>query len=73
MRAKKWVAPLGAPLYPNGQALSAWDLVSEPNGQFWTSKWVGSVTSQDFIKFWGKFFAFVLLVLIENSQGFKTF
>jgi hypothetical protein len=25
------------------------------------------VTSQDFIKFWGKFFAFVLLVLIENS------
>jgi hypothetical protein len=24
------------------------------------------VTSQDFIKFWGKFFAFVLLVLIEN-------
>jgi hypothetical protein len=32
-----------------------------------------SVTSQDFIKFWGIFFAFVLLVLIENSQGFKTF
>jgi hypothetical protein len=31
------------------------------------------VTSQDFIKFWGKFFAFVLLVLIENSQGCKTF
>jgi hypothetical protein len=25
------------------------------------------VTSQDFIKFWGKFFAFVLLVMIENS------
>jgi hypothetical protein len=31
------------------------------------------VTSQDFIKFWGKFFAFVLHVLIENSQGIKTF
>jgi hypothetical protein len=31
------------------------------------------VTSQDFIKFWGKFFAFVLYVLIENSQGFKLF
>jgi hypothetical protein len=32
-----------------------------------------SVTSQDFIKFWGKFFAFVLLEMFENSQGFKTF
>jgi hypothetical protein len=33
-----------------------------------------SVTSQDFIKFWGKFFfAFILNALIENSQGFKTF
>jgi hypothetical protein len=32
-----------------------------------------SVTSQDFIKFWGKFFAFVMLETIENSQGFKTF
>jgi hypothetical protein len=31
------------------------------------------VTSQDFIKFWGKIFIFILLVLIENSQGFKTF
>jgi hypothetical protein len=31
------------------------------------------VTSQDFIKFWGKFFAFVLLEMVENSQGFKTF
>jgi hypothetical protein len=31
------------------------------------------VTSQDFIKFWGNFFAFVLLVLIDFSQGFKTF
>jgi hypothetical protein len=27
------------------------------------------VTSQDFIKFWGKFFAFVLLVLIEFFTG----
>jgi hypothetical protein len=33
---------------------------------------VDSVTSQDFIKFWGFFFAFVLSALIENSQGFKT-
>jgi hypothetical protein len=31
------------------------------------------VTSQDFIKFWGNFFAFVLLEMIGNSQGFKTF
>jgi hypothetical protein len=31
------------------------------------------VTTQDFIKCWGKFFVFILLVLIENSQGFKTF
>jgi hypothetical protein len=32
------------------------------------------VTSQDFIKFWGNFFfAFDLLALIENSQGFKIF
>jgi hypothetical protein len=33
--------------------------------------WTG-VTTQDFIKFWGKIFVFILLVLIENSQGFKT-
>jgi hypothetical protein len=26
----------------------------------------GRVTSQDFIKFWGKFFAFVLHMLIEK-------
>jgi hypothetical protein len=32
-----------------------------------------NVTSQDFIKCWGKFFAFVLLEMIRNSQGFKTF
>jgi hypothetical protein len=31
------------------------------------------VTTQDFINFWGKIFVFILLVLIENSQGFKTF
>jgi hypothetical protein len=31
------------------------------------------VTSQDFIKFGGKFFAFVLLEMFENSQGFKIF
>jgi hypothetical protein len=31
------------------------------------------VTSQDFIKFWGKIFAFVLLEMIGNSHGFKTF
>jgi hypothetical protein len=31
------------------------------------------VTTQDFIKFWGKIFVFILLVLIEISQGFKTF
>jgi hypothetical protein len=36
-------------------------------------RWGATVTSQDFIKFWGKFFALVLHVLIENSQGFKTF
>jgi hypothetical protein len=32
-----------------------------------------NVTSKDFIKFWGKFFVFVLLEMIENSQRFKTF
>jgi hypothetical protein len=31
------------------------------------------VTTQDFIKFWGKIFAFILYVLIGNSQGFNTF
>jgi hypothetical protein len=31
------------------------------------------VTSQDFIKFWGIFFSFVLLEMIGISQGFKTF
>jgi uncharacterized membrane protein (DUF373 family) len=38
------------------------------------SKIIGGVTTQDFIKFWGKFFfAFVLLEMFEISQGFKTF
>jgi hypothetical protein len=33
-----------------------------------------SVTSQDFVKFWGgKKFAFVLLEMIRNSQGFESF
>jgi hypothetical protein len=32
-----------------------------------------SVTTQDFVKFWGKFFALVLLEMIEISQGFKFF
>jgi hypothetical protein len=31
------------------------------------------VTSQNFIKFWGKLFAFILYVLNGNSQGFKNF
>jgi hypothetical protein len=31
------------------------------------------VTSQDFIKFWSEIFVFVLLVLIEISQGFNFF
>jgi hypothetical protein len=32
-----------------------------------------SVTTQDFTNFWGKIFVFVLLEMIEISQGFKTF
>jgi hypothetical protein len=35
--------------------------------------WYIGVTTQDFIKFWGKIFVFILLEMIENSQGFKTF
>jgi hypothetical protein len=31
------------------------------------------VTTQDFVKFWGKFFAFILLEMFGISQGFKTF
>jgi hypothetical protein len=34
---------------------------------------IPSVTTQDFIKFWGKIFVFILLMLIGISQGFKTF
>jgi hypothetical protein len=30
-----------------------------------------SVTSQDFIKFWGNFFSFILLVLIEIHKDLK--
>jgi hypothetical protein len=38
-----------------------------------TLGWRG-VTTQDFIKFWGKKnFAFVLFEMIEISQGFKNF
>jgi hypothetical protein len=32
-----------------------------------------AVTSQEFNNFWGNFFAFVLLEMIEISQEFKTF
>jgi hypothetical protein len=32
-----------------------------------------AVTSQDFIKFWGNFFASYFVMLIENSQELKTF
>jgi hypothetical protein len=40
----------------------------------WLSDYVTAVvTTQDFIKFWGKFFCLVLLEMIEFSQGFKTF
>jgi hypothetical protein len=34
-------------------------------------KFYAVVISQDFIKFWGKIFAFVLLVFIEIPSGFK--
>jgi hypothetical protein len=33
---------------------------------------IACVTSQDFIKFWGKIFVFLLLVLIDFSQGLKN-
>jgi hypothetical protein len=32
-----------------------------------------AVTSQDFVKFWGNFFAFYFVVLIEFSQEIETF
>jgi hypothetical protein len=44
-----------------------WDL------PYWHILGTPHVTSQDFIKFWGNFFAFIWKVLIEISQGFKTF
>jgi hypothetical protein len=44
-----------------------------PREELTFSQLTSCVTTQDFIKFWGKFFVFILLVLIENSQGFKTF
>jgi hypothetical protein len=41
------------------------------HGFYWPT---ANVTSQDFIKFGeGGFFVFVLLEMIGNSQGFKTF
>jgi hypothetical protein len=46
-------------------------------GQWFPNRCLGfchsGVTSQDFIKFWGEIFAFVLLEMIGNSQGFETF
>jgi hypothetical protein len=39
----------------------------------YTNYALSSVTTQDFINFWGKIFVFVLLEMIENSQRFKTF
>jgi hypothetical protein len=39
----------------------------------WQTKGSTTVTTQDFINFWGKIFAFVLLEMIEFPQGFKTF
>jgi hypothetical protein len=35
--------------------------------------WTLIVTTQDFVKFWVKIFAFVLHEMIEISQEFKTF
>jgi hypothetical protein len=34
-----------------------------------SSLYVKNVTTQDFIKFWGKIFVFILLVLNENFTG----
>jgi valyl-tRNA synthetase len=48
----------------------------EKEKKLYAKKWYKKelvVTSQDFIKFWGKFFAFVLLEMFGNSQGFKNF
>jgi hypothetical protein len=46
---------------------------SRCQGRATWGRMAGYVTSQDFIKFWGKFFAFVLSALIGNSSEFKTF
>jgi hypothetical protein len=54
--------------YIGGRAVSG----GGPGGP--TTWWHGQgVTTQDFIKFWGKIFAFVLLEMIGISQGFKNF
>jgi hypothetical protein len=47
-----------------------WHPMESVSHGLWKEK---SVTTQDFIKFWGKIFVFILLVLIGNSQGFKNF
>jgi hypothetical protein len=44
-----------------------------PRHSFASFTYWSIVTTQDFIKFWGKIFVFVLLEMIEFSQGFKTF
>jgi hypothetical protein len=69
------------PATPSFQALDLFWI-----GRFFSSMWRSDgeercwqagqssyVTSQDFIKFWGKFFAFALLEMIGISQRFKTF
>jgi hypothetical protein len=47
-----------------------WFLPKKQGAKIWV--WI-HVTSQDFIKFWGNFFAFISYVLIENSQRIKNF
>jgi hypothetical protein len=47
--------------------------VHSPKIYYWLIMVLLVVTSQVFIKFWNKFFCFVLFVLIKISQGFKTF
>jgi hypothetical protein len=60
-------------LAPLEKAKHAW--VDELPSVLWSLRTMpnAAVTTQDFINFWGKIFVFILLVLIENSQGFKTF
>jgi hypothetical protein len=38
-----------------------------------TLKNIDAVTTQDFIKFWGNFFAFILLEMIEIHRDLKLF